>query len=1020
MRPIELRVRAFGPYANEQVFDFRELGNRSFFLIHGPTGSGKSSILDAVCFALYGETSGGEREARHMRSDYASAETLTEVSFDFSLGDRVYRVTRSPEQERAKARGSGTTTQRPIATLWDRTGVTDDSEEGVVLAGQWLKVTEHMERLLGFQSDQFRQVVMLPQGQFREFLLADSRERQMILEVLFQTEVYRRIEEALKEVAKDVQRQFEDLKRRKQIILEHAAVESDRQLEEARDSLSARLAALTVQIEAHRQREKQANEALDRGRDTRRKLDEEKQAKAALGALESRKKDVEADRTRLDRAGKASGLGDVEANLAGRRKEFQEVSVKLQETQKRQESASKAKEAADAAFSREQDREGEREDARRRLVQLKAMADQVREVEEARSSLKASSFRALRIGQIHERKEALLDKWRDALAKVGAEHRDAGAVAVHLERYRLELDQACQSYRKAIRLKTGQKHLDAALENQGKANRALEGAQRDLDLARSRLDAVEKSWFEGQAANLARGLRDGSPCPVCGSMEHPAPAHYEKDLPTETALRKSRKEARDSEAAYERARKTSERANLDVAAVQSEVKNLEKEPGAAGAPDAAGLKLLVKAAAGQVRAALSAEVQAGKLAGRVGILEDEVRRTQERVKRLESGLQAAVRRRDAEAAVLGEREAKIPAELREAGALGTAVKASEKRLKSLMDALEAARRKNEVTEQELAACRESMLGAHRAVDVANAHVKEATESFEFRLKTAGFEDTKDYQSAKLERKEIDRLDRAIRDYHERLKAALDRSERAAEAARNLGEPDLAGLEKNLGEAKAVLQSAIADRGALQAQAGQLDRWIKELQRLAAGMETFEKQYAVMGRISDVANGRNAQGLTFERFVLAALLDDVLDAASRRLRRMSKGRFDLQRSRERAGQRGAAGLDLLVYDTYTGTTRPVNTLSGGESFLASLSMALGLADVVQAYAGGIRLDTIFIDEGFGSLDPESLDLAFQTLVELQEGNRLVGVISHVPELKERIDVRLEVIPGTRGSTARFVV
>jgi len=195
--------------------------------------------------------------------------------------------------------------------------------------------------------------------------------------------------------------------------------------------------------------------------------------------------------------------------------------------------------------------------------------------------------------------------------------------------------------------------------------------------------------------------------------------------------------------------------------------------------------------------------------------------------------------------------------------------------------------------------------------------------------------------------------------------------------------------------------------------------LDQLERTAKEISLLESRYAVVGRISEVANGRNAQGITFQRFVLVALLDDVLAAASHRLQVMSKGRFELIRARERLDQRTAGGLDLMVFDAYTGTSRPVNTLSGGESFIASLSLALGLSDVVQAYAGGIKLETIFVDEGFGSLDPESLDLAFRALIDLQKGGRLVGIISHVPELKERVDVRLEIAPSNRGSKVKFI-
>jgi DNA repair protein SbcC/Rad50 len=217
-----------------------------------------------------------------------------------------------------------------------------------------------------------------------------------------------------------------------------------------------------------------------------------------------------------------------------------------------------------------------------------------------------------------------------------------------------------------------------------------------------------------------------------------------------------------------------------------------------------------------------------------------------------------------------------------------------------------------------------------------------------------------------------------------------------------------------------LEGALRAEMSITVQLRQLDAWLGDLCKTQDELETLEARYAVAGRIAEVASGHNAQGITFQRFVLAALLDDVLVAASERLHTMSRRRFSLQRATTRADRRLAGGLDLQVYDSYTGTTRAVSTLSGGESFLASLSLALGLADVVQAYAGGVHLDTLFVDEGFGSLDPEALDLAFRALVDLQRAGRLVGIISHIPELKERIDVRLEVIPTQRGSVTRFII
>jgi exonuclease SbcC len=296
----------------------------------------------------------------------------------------------------------------------------------------------------------------------------------------------------------------------------------------------------------------------------------------------------------------------------------------------------------------------------------------------------------------------------------------------------------------------------------------------------------------------------------------------------------------------------------------------------------------------------------------------------------------------------------------------------------------------------------------------------AADRFHQRLEGLGFADQNAFARARRTEEVMDHLEGQVRRYHGEVRAASERLDRAKRLALGLEKPDLKALVERVSEFKAALEAEVKKRGVLQEQQRQLEAWDEALERIERDREDQEARYGAVGRIAEVANGRNPQKITFQRFVLAALLDDVLAAASVRLRMMSRERYDLQRAREQVDMRLPGGLELMVFDAFTGKLRPVSTLSGGESFLASLALALGLADVVQAYAGGLRLETIFVDEGFGSLDPESLDLAYQSLVRILGGGRLVGVISHVPELKERIDARLEIRPGRQGSEAAFVL
>jgi len=259
VKPLRLVMQAFGPYADRQEIDFRQLGKRSLFLIHGQTGAGKTSILDAICFALYGESSGAAREPRTLRSDHAPPDVPTEVSFDFSVGAEHYRITRVPEQERPKKKGTGMTREPPEATLWHRRGATDDADNGTVLATQWMHVTEKVEQLLGFRCDQFRQVVMLPQFQFQRFLRANSTERQRILEVLFSTEFYRQIEEALKQSAVDVRRRCEDLAGRTGFVLAQAGVTAVEELFSRQETLRRRAGEIEIGLTAAAARREQVD-----------------------------------------------------------------------------------------------------------------------------------------------------------------------------------------------------------------------------------------------------------------------------------------------------------------------------------------------------------------------------------------------------------------------------------------------------------------------------------------------------------------------------------------------------------------------------------------------------------------------------------------------------------------------------------------------------------------------------------------------------------------------------------------
>jgi exonuclease SbcC len=1025
MRPIRLAMRAFGPFGGEQVVDFRELGDRTFFLIHGPTGSGKTTVLDAICYALYGDTSGKERDGSDMRSHHADPSVLTEVTFDFSLGSDVYRVARTPEQERPKKRGEGMTTDRAKATLWRLAGEPDragsiEAGAGTVLASRWSSVSEEIERLLGFRSEQFRQVVMLPQGQFRRLLMADSRERQQILEALFQTEIYRRIEEALKVAAKEIVEQVNELDRKRELILQQGGVTTDGELRERRNEIETELEEVRDRITTMREEEQRAQQRLEEGRHVMERMREREEAEKALRDLEEKQDEFETKKTALNRAQKAAMLVEAERALKQRINEYEETARQSAALQEELKKARVTHAEAEEKLRRERERDAEREATRRECTRLDEFTEGVKRLDQVKGELDAVRRDLLQKTQERDDARKALEDCRQRLKDEQETLRETEKIALTIEFLSAASKEADRAYQLRQQLEKLRVELTTAQEQHQKVCDRLTTAEEAYARARERLASIETAWLEGQAAVLAQHLSPGEPCPVCGSPEHPSPARHEGELPTEAAVRNVREEVSGFEAARDEIKEGQAEQEKVVVQLESNVRAVEESLEEMSEVDISVLAAKVKETKGDLARAKGAREQSVKLQEEIEAIKQQEVSAQKRVEQSESELQAAVARCERAQALVMERESGIPEGLRSLEALDRAKEQAIARETSLREALDRAEEEASRAKEELAACEAAYKAISDALSTARERTDLLSRQFDVRLVGVGFKDDADYQAAREKIEEIDQLVQDITRFEGDVQAARDRAHRAQRATEGLSVPDVEALEKVAVDAQGRLEDGLKGEATRREQLKQITGLREELDKATEEIESLEGRHAFIGRIAEVANGRNAYGITFQRFVLGALLDDVLVAASERLQIMSTGRFYLQREVERADRRTAGGLDLEVYDTYTGTTRPVSTLSGGESFLASLALALGLADVVQAYAGGIHLDAVFVDEGFGSLDPEALDLAVRALIDLQRGGRLVGIISHVPDLKERIDARLEVIPGRHGSTARFVV
>jgi len=988
MRPLRLRMTAFGPYAGTEELDFTLFGRQGVFLLHGPTGAGKTTILDAICFALFGNTSGGDRDGKGMRSHLADVETLTEVVLDFAIGPECYRVRRVPEQERPKRRGEGTTTASQDATLWRRTHCpAEDNDEGEVLENGWTKVTQRVKETLGFGEDQFRQIVVLPQGRFRELLNASSDEREKILETLFGTERFRRLQEKLKEAAGEVESQRKKLTERRSWVLQEADAASEEDLQAGREKAARAYAEAGTTVTERRGVHESAQRAVEEARAEVARIREQEEAERELNGLIARAEEMVALRAVLQAAERAVGLEDVEREEAERRGTAAAAEVREREAREILAAAEQRQQEADAALAAEREREGERVSARQEVQRLEALVERVEllarsvtdlavarsEEERARAARDAEAARGQALQEQIEPRRAEAAILRETAGRV-----DAAEAAVrearHVANDRRRLEEA------RIRLGEQQAALSATVGTREKTEREHEKAE-------NRYRALRDLWLHSQAAVLSGALKPGEPCPVCGSVEHPDPAVSPPDLPKHAEVEAAEKSLAAIGADLAEARRAETEAIGRVESAEEQVQDLTSRLGDAAECGLAAAEAELARAEAERVAAVDAGEQLESIEREIANVTDEIGNTEQLLQKLEEAHRHSIEALRVADALATERASSVPEKLRDPDALEHARSSAAHCLTSLDQALEAAARA----------------------------AAEAAERFEDRLREAQF-DRDGYRSAKRSAAECESMRAELDKHQASLTAAQARTARAREAVTAEVEPELHEMESAAAALKTELEEAIEEQGRSKNRLEQHDSWIRSYEEVSEQLAVVDAEYQVIGRVSEVAGGGNEARITFQRYVLGALLEEVLVQASARLRRMSRSRYELQRA-DRLERRRLGGLDLEVMDHYTSKPRPAKSLSGGEGFLASLSLALGLADVIQAQEGGVHLETIFVDEGFGTLDPESLDLAMRALLDLQASGRLVGIISHVPELRQQISNRLEVVSGHRGSSVR---
>ena len=880
MKPIQLVLSAFGPYVERTVIDFSALGEEGLFLIAGDTGAGKTTIFDAISFALYGEASGGKekRKSKSFHSDYVSDQTETYVELTFRHRGETWWIRRNLEYQRpAKKKKDGMeTTTRQAADAQMRN---EDTGEEILRMDD---VNRRVRELLGLTQDQFTQTVMIAQGDFLKILTASSDERKKLFRDLFHTNLYVDLQSRLQEknrACADEQKALEQV-----ILSAEGKIDPEAEFAEREillsycgqiqytDALCALLARLIEQEKAAQEQARaQKKEAADQigaliaavteGERVNRDFADWESKKARLAALTAGQGEIDAQRAALAAARRAQQLETDEALMRRTRRDMDAQRAALSEAQAALEQAEKA-------------------------------------LPETETRMKEAESRG---GEIH------------ALLAQAKQMEDCLPVLGEVER------------------------LKAALDTQ---KRELQRLTEDSSRAQAAYTAAQNSYYLSQAGLLARELKAGQPCPVCGSTAHPCPAQITPETVTRQALEQAAKR-----------RETAEKAQSDAA---------------------------TRLAAN--RAALD-EREDRLRALKIGA--DETR--QRLAARIDAAHQAAADRQ------------------REIDAARSAYQALDKRKTAAQSAVDAAQKQLAALEEDLRA---------------------QTEAFEQKRAAHGFEDEASYRLAKRTNAEIERLDREIRNFDEQKRTLAAQTHELEDKLSGRQRTDLAALQNR--RAAALDRQAKAEN-AEKAMVRKLtlhESAEREIWQANAAIQKKRGKWQIIQELytccAGIAAGNPRAKLTFEAYVQQYYFRFVVAAANKRLTRLTDGMFTLRVMREAANRVSQSGLDLEVLDRSTGQARDVSTLSGGESFLASLALALGLSDVVQSQSGQIRMDAMFIDEGFGSLDENALRSSIDVLLELADGKRLIGIISHVQELEERIDKQIVVTKTPNGSTVRMNV
>ncbi|MBC1534278.1 SbcC/MukB-like Walker B domain-containing protein [Listeria seeligeri] len=1019
MRPIKLTMLAFGAYAKKEVIDFEKLGTEQIFVISGKTGAGKSTIFDAISFAIFGKANTFDRESFSMRSHFATDKEITEVTLVFRLKEHIYQISRIPQQEIAKQRGNGTTTSPQKAELYELIG-----DEMKLLASSVRDVNTKMEELIQLNVDQFRQILMIPQGEFRELLVSDSKEKEAILQRLAHTLYYEKVEKILWEKQKEAE-VFVIEARKKVAELaelslpgEDIAGKTTAEISELQTKLvekeTTTLAEFEEELIFNREQTSKVVEKVTLAKEQLLDWQNLDLYTQEVASLEQETDFYATTQKQIEKAKRAGNLRSQDALCIRLKEQLQSAETNEQEIT---EQANKV--AIQFSTAKKQteilaEQAGELEKNKRLLFQLEEMEPKLMELESTTVQQRSAELQwknqADYLQQIITKQQVLTEQTKQAEERL-VEINQAELANLEAMNKRTQLEILIEKNRELISKRTKM----VAWERQKQAEQeTLTQLLSQTEVIEMMIQQEEAKLKNEQAASLAEHLHDGNACPVCGSTEHPKLATFK-----EAADLEKLEETKATFQAKQLAISTAEKAisqldwQLNEWGDISELKLTELEENVtANTQTLNNLTKQIEELQLKIAQKETLQTEIETLKNNQSEIELEKNNVAQHVESLHQQVQLA-------AGKLSYLEQAIPAELRDKTIFDkqkkmvqTNIQNYEQQKEQVDAAYKQAEKETTRLESTLTVATKTTLEANKALQVQREIFKEA-------MKQNHFLSYEDYKQALMSDETLKIHEEKVSAFQKKRHLAISRQADLTEKLKDKQKPNIDQLESIMKEKQQILAQLEEKTMRQRELVSKRKELIENYQESIQAVEQAEVNYADIGLLSDAARGKNARKITFERYILAMFLDTIINRANHRLSKMTSGRFELHRKIEKAKGNIQSGLELEVFDEYTGLTRHVKTLSGGESFKTSLALALSLAEVVQEMAGGISLETMFIDEGFGTLDPESLEVAVECLLETQENGRLVGIISHVPELKERISARLEVTATNHGSTTKFV-